>query len=84
MTTETEYHPDTCWTAKQLRELGFKIPDSIPDCGWVTKQSCEMGSSVDFSPPSSSESFSLKTELKFTEPFRWIEVDAVVEKKDET
>ena len=31
------YESETCYTAKELREMGINIPLEIPDCAWVPK-----------------------------------------------
>lgn len=74
MTTEPEYDPDTCWTAKELREFGFDVPETIPDCGWIPKTSF-------FGTGSKSCGFMLTMTYRTSEPFRWIECTIRAEKK---
>lgn len=81
MTTEHEYDPATCWTAKQLRDFGFTIPADIPDCGWVPKSSCKIAPTFKHVAPEAGYSFGLVYEVSFTEAFRWVECSVTVEKK---
>lgn len=81
MTTEHEYNPETCWTAKQLREFGYAVPKNIPDCGWVTKASCKIVHDFERVEPKSGYSFGVAFDVTFTEAFRWIECSVSVEKE---
>jgi hypothetical protein len=37
-----KYDPETCITAKELRDAGIPIPDAIPDEGWIPSGTMRM------------------------------------------
>lgn len=81
-----EYDPATCQTAAELRARGIAVPATIPDCAWIPSGSMR----VVGEPKVTSKAPNLITvqglSAVFTVPFRWVEVDAVIEldeKKDQ-
>ena len=78
-----EYNPDTCVTAKELRERKFPIPDHIPDVAWIPNNSwvltgeCKVKQNEE-DPKLFSISYG---ELVFTQPFRWYEGRYSVDEK---
>ena len=76
----TEYDPQTCITAGELRASGIQIPQDIPDCGWVPRWAVVPipGSAVVTEKEKGcllSVGFSLTT----TVPFQWITMSCTVQ-----
>ena len=70
---KSEYDPGAHITAKELRDLGYKIPEHIPDCGWVPRwsmyllpKSCAVVRGKDYN------SCDVIFNVEFTQPFRWL------------
>lgn len=73
----SEYDPETCITAGELRMSGLVIPENIPDCGWVRRSAIR---AVPGDGQLSSDGrFSIGIALQFNEPFQWISVSVEVE-----
>ena len=75
---EREYDPETCITAGELRAQGFHIPESTPDAGWVPRLSMKVVSAAPRSKPNDERRLDISMMISFSEPFRWIEIDAVI------
>lgn len=71
---------DFIFTAKQLRDLGFGIDESIPDVAWIPK------SALRFSSPTvtddGNDSVNVSLDATINAPFRWESVTAFVKKKE--
>ena len=78
---DPEYDEATCVTAGDLRAMGIQLPENIPDCGWVHRDALEISSTSVGPPlPSPDGKITIDVVMKLTKPFRWIELDLVVEK----
>ncbi|WP_396190438.1 hypothetical protein [Flavobacterium sp.] len=78
----TEYDPEQCWTAKQLRSMGYTISDKIPNCAWVRSDCVVLDVKSSQTEPEKGYSFGLTVELEFSQPFQWVEVSLTAEKKN--
>ncbi len=76
---EREYDPETCITAGELRAQGFHIPESIPDAGWIPRLSMKVESVAPRGEPNDERRIDFSMMVSFSEPFRWIKIDAVIE-----
>jgi hypothetical protein len=66
------YDKDTCYTAKELRAVGYPIPSKIPDRAWVHKWSLRTLPNCSVERLSDDDnSFVVTMEVEFSEPFRW-------------
>ena len=72
-----EYDPATCITAGDLRQLGFPIPEGVPDVAWVPRMA--FFSAFQSAEAGPDGSMNLKFNVRFTHPFRWIQVDFTVD-----
>lgn len=73
----TEYDPDTCITAKELREAGaIGVPDDVPDCAWVPKRAVRVDDITFPIREGDDERMWLRMNIhiSFTEPFRWVDL----------
>jgi len=66
-----EYDPDTCFTAGELRDIGYPIPKRIPDVAWIPKWS--MRPLPNTCRTFLADSCIVRFEVEFTQPFRWLE-----------
>lgn len=82
-TLPTEYDPETCLTAGELRATGAHVPENIPDCAWVPRCSVVVRRppSVDIDPIDPTI-IRVDTTMEFTAPFRWIKVEATFNKEE--
>ena len=72
MKKDTEYDPVKCVTAKELRDIGWPVPHSVPECAWVPRSSLV----VDDCDMSASENrLDMSISVKFTVPFQWVKVN---------
>jgi hypothetical protein len=70
---EPEYNEHDCITAQELREAGVPVPDNIPDCGWIPREAWKWR--VEDIVEISEGRGRATIVVKFTEPFRWAEVE---------
>lgn len=64
--------------AGELRAMGVKtIPEHIPDCAWVPRSALEWKYRA---VSASGDQLSLDMTLAIHEPFKWVEVNAIVER----
>lgn len=76
-----EYDPATCITAGELRAVGVPVPDNIPDCGWVPRWAWTFKAEpAEHQAAQSPDVISMEVSHRFSEPFRWVDVKALVEK----
>ena len=73
-----KYDPVTCISAGELRAIGLPMPESIPDCGWIPRTAMEIKALE--SKLNGETELRINTEIKFTEPFRWITVSLTASK----
>ena len=73
-----EYNPKTCVTAGELRAMGIPIPERVPDVGWIPRTAMRWTGAA---PGATTEEekaqgiLNLSLEVRFTEPFQWIDVE---------
>lgn len=82
MTTEREYDSATCITAGELRAVGFHVDDSVPDAGWIPRLSVKVVSVAPVSEPNDERRLDFSMQVSFSEPFRWIEINAKIDLAD--
>jgi len=75
-----EYNEDTCFTAGQLREMGFEISALIPDCGWIPKWALNFGEmKVEVSKDDDGANILHGVgQVTLTQPFQWVELDVTL------
>lgn len=68
----SDFNPDTCITAGQIRAMGGTIPDTVPDCAWVHRKHMK----VAFEPAEAGEGLEvhLNAIITFTAPMEWVTV----------
>jgi len=67
----TEYDPETCWTAAELRAINIPIPDTVPDCGWVPRGAVQW-TDVKTVPGEHPDVLVMDMTVKFHQPFHWL------------
>ena len=73
-------------TAAEIREMGTKLSAAIPDCAWVprnsmiTRLAAAPTTPVERTMPVDGFSFAVPLLITFTQPFRWVTVNAVITK----
>lgn len=79
----TEYDPQICVTAGELRAMGYPIPDDVPDCGWVPRHSMRTKAATPEHSQEDIEAGILRMDVvtQFLVPFRWIQLDTTITKK---
>ncbi len=78
MIRDLEYDPLTCVTAREVRLMGFSLPNEIPDCAWIHRHSMvPIPASTEASQDG--DTFHFSTKFRFTEPFQWISVKWTIE-----
>lgn len=86
MTKTDEYDPAVHVTAKELRNRGFKIPDTIPDVAWIREGAWTLVSDdVSVEKESSDDGDLFKFHLGslvYLEPFRWWTMRVKTEPKE--
>ena len=72
-----KYDPRTCITARELRECGIPVPESIPDVAWVARSDIRLtvGEGGRSDPDGK---ITLNLDVNFLAPLEWIEVDLVI------
>lgn len=75
------YDPRTCITARELRECGIPVPESIPGVAWVARSAIRLtvGEGGRSDPDGK---ITLNLDVNFMAPLEWIEVDLVIEPGD--
>lgn len=75
-----DFDPATCVTAKQMRTLGFSIPETIPEEAWLPKDA------ISFTKPRmhhiSEETLVGTVDVRIQQPFRWVTTRAQVDPLD--
>jgi hypothetical protein len=74
---------DNLVSAKELRDLGLKIPDNIPDCATTPWHSITWKAEGDSTVDPSTNVLVMNLSFVFNEAFKWIEVPMFVQKKPE-
>ena len=73
-----KYDLETCVSAGELRSGGIDIEPDIPDCAWIPRKSIDIN--FDAAKKGSLERvFDLTYTIIFTEPFRWVHIDGVID-----
>jgi len=75
------YDPRTCITARELRECGIPVPESIPGVAWIARSAIRLTLA-----PGGQENpdggFTLNLNVNFNAPLEWIQIDWVIEPGD--
>lgn len=74
MSSAEEYERETCWTADELRAIGFPIPDTIPGIAWIPRTALVVHEPV-VTPGADAGTMHVTMSATFTEPFRWLELN---------
>lgn len=79
MTDRREYNPQTCLTARELREVwGLSIPESIPDAAWVSRTDMNVSLEDVHDGEAGDKNLVLNFRVEFHRPFEWIEASFVI------
>lgn len=75
---ESEYDPETCVTAGELRESGFNVSGRVPDCAWVTRNTffLDLGSLT--LTDEDNGVTNVHWDVYCQQPFRWFEGTYVI------
>lgn len=71
---DSNYDPETCVTAGELRRRGIQISPTIPDCAWTPHKSVKLSVCQGLQKSGSDSPININVVTEFTEPFRWLEV----------
>ena len=76
-----EYSADTCWLARELRELGICVPATIPDEGWIPRSSVRFENFRVAEDPNDKTRALGGADAVFDQPSKWIEMDFTLTKE---